>query len=51
MTRQKTHKIFPVPVFEYKVENYNEFNVELEKYIYNLKKKDEKELKDSNVGL
>ena len=50
MTKQKTYKIFPVPIFEYKVENYNELNIQLEKYIYDLRKKDKKGLRISNDG-
>ena len=39
MTQIKTHLLFPSPVFECKIDNYKEINVELEKYIYELKKK------------
>ena len=31
------YKLFPVPVFEKKLDNHEELNKELEKYIYNLK--------------
>ena len=46
----KTHRLFPVPVFEYRLENYKTLNPELEKYIYNLRENDSKGLKRSNAG-
>mgnify|MGYP001176265769 CR=1 FL=1 len=46
----KIHKLFPVPVFEKKLDNYKELNKELEKYIYDLKKKDPQGQKRSNAG-
>ena len=50
MKNFKTHKLFPTPVFHYKLENYQKLNIELENYILNLKKKDEKGQKKSNIG-
>ena len=50
MSEIKVFKIFPVPVFEFKLPSYQETNIELEKYIYNLKKKDPDGLKISNAG-
>ena len=39
MIDYKVHKIFPVPLFQFKIKNYKELNLELESYILNLKKK------------
>ena len=39
MTEIKLHKLFPVPVFEKKLDNYPKLNKDLEKYILDLKKK------------
>ena len=50
MSKVKTHKLFPVPIFEYKIQNHDELNKKLEKYIYDLKKKDPKGIKLSNNG-
>ena len=50
MSKVKTHKLFPVPIFEYKIQNHDELNKKLEKYIYDLKKKDPEGIKLSNNG-
>ena len=50
MTKVKTHKLFPVPVFEFRIQNYKELNKELEKYIYNLKKENPEGMNLSNKG-
>ena len=50
MPSKKIYKLFPTPIFECKLEKYEELNTELEKYIYELKNKDEKGLKLSNGG-
>ena len=50
MKNYQTYKLFPTPVFHFRVENYQELNTELENYILNLKKKDEKGQKKSNAG-
>ena len=50
MNSIKTFKIFPVPVFEYQIENHELINTELEKYIYELKKNDPKGQSKSNAG-
>ena len=50
MTQIKTHLLFPSPVFECKIDNYKEINLELEKYIHELKKNDSKGIKASNAG-
>ena len=49
MTQIKTHLLFPSPVFECKIDNYKEINLELEKYIHELKK-NSKGIKASNAG-
>ncbi len=43
-------KLFPQPVFKYKVENFEKINTELLKYIYYLKEKDEIGVKKSNIN-
>ena len=50
MKDYKIYRLFPTPVFHFRVENYQELNTELENYILNLKKKDEKGIKKSNAG-
>ncbi len=50
MKNYKIYRLFPTPVFHFRVENYQELNSELENYILNLKKKDEKGTKKSNAG-
>ena len=40
MNEAKIHNLFPVPVFHYKLENYQETNQELLNYILELQKKD-----------
>ena len=37
------HKLFPSPVFQFKVDNFENLNKQLSDYIYGLKKDDEKE--------
>ena len=41
MKNYQIYKLFPTPVFHFKLENYQELNTELENYILNLRKKDE----------
>ena len=43
-------KLFPETIFKYKFENFENFNQELKKYIYELQKKDKHGLKKSNQG-
>ena len=43
-------KFFPQPIFQYKVEDYQKHNSDLEKYIYELYKNDTKGLSRSNQG-
>ena len=50
MTKIKTHKFFPVPIFEFKVQNHEELNEKLKKYIYELQENDPKGIKLSNSG-
>jgi uncharacterized protein (TIGR02466 family) len=50
MSEIKIHKFFPVPVFEQKLEDYKILNNELEKFIYDLKKKNPDGQKKSNAG-
>ena len=50
MANKKTHKLFPTPIFECKIDNYEKLNLDLEKYIYDLRKKDNNGLKLSNRG-
>tara|TARA_E500000331_G_scaffold347851_1_gene388600 strand:- start:597 stop:716 length:120 start_codon:yes stop_codon:yes gene_type:complete len=39
MSDKKIYKLFPTPIFECKLNNFEQLNLELEKYIYDLKKK------------
>ena len=39
MTLHKTYKLFPSPIFHFKIENHKEINIELKNYILDLKKK------------
>ena len=50
MSDKKVLKFFPQPIFHYKVDNYEEHNENLSKYIYDLYKEDEKGLARSNQG-
>ena len=44
------HKLFPSPVFQFKVNNFENLNKQLSDYIYELKKSDEKGIQKSNVN-
>ena len=50
MAQMKAHSMFPTPVFECKIDNHKEINLELEKFIHELRDKDMKGLKLSNAG-
>ena len=50
MSDYKVYKLFPTPVFHYKLENYEEINKELKKYILDLKKNDKAGQLKSNKG-
>ena len=50
MSEYKVYKLFPTPVFHYKLENYEEINKELKKYILDLKKNDKAGQLKSNKG-
>ena len=39
MSNYKVYRLFPAPIFQFKVENFRELNLELENYILELKKK------------
>ena len=50
MNDKMIYKLFPEPVFKYKLENFKSLNEELAKYIYNLRDDDKEGLKKSNKG-
>lgn len=50
MEEKIIHKLFPTPVFQFKVKNYEDLNKNLTKYIYELKKNDQVGIKRSNVN-
>jgi len=43
-------KLFPEPIFKYKLENFTTFNKDLAAYIYDLRKMEKQGLKRSNRG-
>ena len=50
MANKIIHKLFPSPVFQFKIENHEEINKQLIEYIYGLKKEDNQGIKRSNVN-
>tara|TARA_Y100000590_G_C15630310_1_gene980963 strand:- start:19 stop:624 length:606 start_codon:yes stop_codon:yes gene_type:complete len=50
MKNYQIYKAFPSPVFHYEVENHQNLNIELKNYILNLKNKNLKGIKKSNLG-
>lgn len=50
MNKNIVYRLFPEPVFKYKLENFKNLNEELSKYIYSLRDKDTEGLKRSNKG-
>ncbi len=50
MKNFQIYKLFSTPIFHYNLKNYKELNTELENYILNLRKKDEKGQIKSNIG-
>ena len=50
MEGMKTHLMFPSPVFECSIKDHEELNLELIKYIYELREKDKEGLDLSNSG-
>ena len=50
MNKKEIYDIFPTPIFQYHIEDHKEINFELEKHIYDLKKKDPKGNDRSNAG-
>ena len=47
---KKILKLFPLPIFHYKVKDHKKHNENLSKYIYNLYENDKNGLKRSNQG-
>jgi len=50
MYKNEIIKIFADPIFKYKLDNFENVNKDLEKYIYNLYAEDNKGIKRSNQG-
>ena len=50
MTDEKIYKLFPEPIFQYKLKNFKNLNDELSKYIYGLYDEDTKGVTRSNKG-
>ena len=50
MTENVIYRLFPEPVFKYKLKNYKELNQELSQYIYKLRDEDNEGLKKCNKG-
>ena len=48
MSKLKIHALFPTPIFECQINDYKEMNLDLTKYIHELKDHDNKGLKLSN---
>jgi len=50
MNDDVVYKLFPEPIFKYKLNNFENLNKELSKYIYKLRDEDNEGLKKSNKG-
>ena len=50
MNDNVVYRLFPEPVFKYKLNNFENLNKELSKYIYKLRDEDNEGLKKSNKG-
>ena len=50
MIKSEILKLFPEPIFKYKIEDHKDINKKLSEYIYNLKNNDDEGLKRSNKG-
>ena len=50
MSEKIIHKLFASPVFQFKIENYENLNKQLSEYIYDLKKNDADGVQRSNVN-
>ena len=50
MKNYNVYKLFPTPIYHFKIENFKELNIELESYILDLKKKDKDGQRKSNYG-
>ena len=50
MSDNVVYRLFSEPVFKYKLNNFENLNKELSKYIYKLREEDNEGLKKSNKG-
>ena len=50
MSDKVIYRLFPEPIFKYKLNNFENLNKELSKYIYKLRDEDNEGLKKSNKG-
>ncbi|WP_428079110.1 TIGR02466 family protein [Candidatus Pelagibacter sp.] len=50
MNNNIIYRLFPEPVFKYKLENFQNFNQDLTNYIYELRQNDDRGLNKSNKG-
>jgi len=50
MNNNIIYRLFPEPVFKYKLENFQNFNQDLSNYIYELRENDDRGLNKSNKG-
>ena len=50
MIKNEILKLFPDPILKYKLDDYKNFNKDLEKYVYNLYEEDTKGIERSNRG-
>ena len=50
MPEKRVHKLFPTPIFECKIESYEELNKDLEREQFLLKELEKEEKKLANVG-
>ena len=50
MSNNVIYRLFPEPIFKYKLKNFKDLNKELLQYIYKLKNEDSRGLKKSNKG-
>lgn len=48
--KNKLYKLFPEPVFKFRIQNYNKHNNDLQKYIYDLYEKDKIGVERSNIN-
>ena len=50
MSDNEVYRLFPEPIFKYKLKNFEELNKKLSQYIYKLRDEDSEGLKKSNKG-